>query len=127
MMQGYRSQIEAALEHSGGTHTFDDVVDMVRTNRAQFWTNRDSCAVTEVLQFPQKKVLHCFLAGGNMGDIVEMMPWAGQWGAMMGCTGFTIAGRKGWLRVLSRHGWRPTLHVMEIDPKACYSAANSQE
>ncbi len=126
-IHGYREPIERALAYSGGTHTFNDVVKMVRDHRAQLWTNRDSAAVTEILFYPQKRVLHCFLAGGKLADILEMMPYAAQWGQASGCTGFTVAGRKGWSRVLSRHGWRPKFTVMEMPLQACYGEQNMKE
>lgn len=108
----YRPQIEAALVYGGGTHLFVDVAQMVFDGRAQAWVNGGSIAVTEIVVYPRKKVLHCFLAGGKSREIIEMMPSAAKWGAMHGCTSFTIAGRRGWQRVLAKHGWRPTMQVM---------------
>lgn len=110
----YRPQIEAALEYAGGTHVHEDVAQMVAEGRAQMWVNGDSIAITEIITFPRKRVLHCFLAGGKSSEIVEMMDSAAAWGRRHGCSGFTIAGRKGWQRVLGKHGWRPTMTVMEM-------------
>lgn len=109
----YRPQIEAALVYAHGTHLFEDVVQMVAESRAQMWVNRDSVAITEIIAYPRKKVLHCFLAGGKSAEIIEMMDSAAAWGRLHGCSSFTIAGRKGWQRVLRKYGWRPTMTVME--------------
>ena len=127
----YRPQIEAALEYGGGTHTFEDVVQMLVENRAQAWVNGSSIAITEIVYFPRKRALHCFLAGGEMREIIEMMPSAAQFGADHGCTDFTIAGRKGWQRVLRRYGWSPRMTVMgwdisQIKP-LCYNADEAKE
>lgn len=110
----YRQQIEAALAYGGGTHLFEDVVEAVRDGRMQAWVNGDSIAITEIIAYPRKRVLHAFLAGGSMRGVLDMIDSAAAWGRAQGCTAFTIAGRKGWLRVLGRRGWTGTLHLMEF-------------
>jgi hypothetical protein len=111
-LEEYRPQIEAALAHGGDTHLFEDVVQGVIEGRMQAWLNEDTIAITEVVLFPRKKTLHCFLAGGQLRRVIEMMPSAIAWGQAQGCTAFTIAGRKGWIRVLSKYGWQPQLYVV---------------
>lgn len=108
-----RRHIEAALAYSGGTHEFEDVRWMIETGRAQIWVGPDGCAVTEILQFPRKKILHCFLAGGKMGQITDMLDSALAWGRAQGCEAFTIAGRSGWKRVLAPHGFKEVLVTLE--------------
>jgi N-acyl-L-homoserine lactone synthetase len=112
-LDNYRDQIESALVYGGGTHLFEDVVQMVVEGKAQAWVNNDSIAITEVVVYPRKKVLDGFIAAGKCKEIVEMMPSAIEWGRSIGCTGFTIAGRKGWTRILGRIGFRPHLLVLE--------------
>jgi hypothetical protein len=109
----YRGQIERALAYSGGTHLFEDVVEGVAAGRMQMWPNGDSVAVTEIIEYPRKKVLHVFLAAGRMSDLTDMIDAAFEWGKAYGCTAMTMAGRHGWRRVLARHGWQPVLSVME--------------
>lgn len=123
----YREPLERALQYSGGTHTFLDVVKMVHEGHAQLWVNGCSAAITEILTYPQKKVLHCFLAGGDLSELLDMLPDAARWGVKVGCEDFTMAGRPGWQRVLKRHGWRPTLTLMEISLPMCYKVANTNE
>ena len=53
--------IEAALEYSGGTHVYQDIVDAIGEGRMQLWLGERGCAVTEIVVFPRKKVLHVFL------------------------------------------------------------------
>jgi hypothetical protein len=104
---------------------------MLRDGRAQAWVNGDSIAITEIVIFPRKRSLHCFLAGGRMQDIIAMMPSAAQWGVANGCSDFTIAGRKGWQRVLGRYGWRPRMTVMGGDifnlASTCYGERKQKE
>lgn len=109
----YRSQIEAALEYSGGTHEFEDVVRAVLESRMQLWPGKRSVAVTEVVKYDRKKVLHIFLAGGEMDELIDMIDSAAEWGRTQGCTSLTMAGRKGWERVLNSHGFNPVMIVLE--------------
>lgn len=102
-----RDYLEAALEYSGGTHDFDDVVEAVLKGNMQLWCADDAAAVTEIIVYPKKKSLHVFLAGGNMDTLLEMYKSAEIWGKQLGCDAFTIAGRKGWQRVFNNHGFEP--------------------
>lgn len=113
ILEHSRPYLEAALEYSGGTHLLEDVVDMLVSGRGQLWPGKNCAAVTEIIAYPRKKVLHCFLAGGDMDEIISMLEDAKAWGRAQGCTGFTIAGRKGWKRVLADHGFTETLTVLE--------------
>lgn len=109
----YRKQIDAALKYSGGTHLFEDVVAAIASGHMQVWANGETVAVTEVLCYPRKKVLHVFLAGGNRKELFEMLESAWAWGQSIGCTGMTLAGRKGWMKLMGKFGFTPTLYVME--------------
>jgi hypothetical protein len=97
--------IEAALEYSGGTHTPSDIAVGVLNGTMQLWPAERACAVTEIVVYPNKKVLHVFLAAGEMDQIVDMQKSAEAWGKAQDCTAMTIAGRKGWSKVLKDHGY----------------------
>ena len=68
-----RPWIDDALEYSGGTHTFEDVYDRILDGKLQLWPAERGCAVTEIVVYPKKKVLHVFLAGGEMDQIIDMI------------------------------------------------------
>ena len=107
--------LEAALELSGGTHTLDDVVQAIIKGEMQFWPAPKGCAVTEIVNYPRKKVLHIFLAGGEMEQIIDMDDSAVEFAKMNGCTGMSIAGRRGWKRVLKDKGYEETFTVLGKD------------
>jgi hypothetical protein len=100
-----RPWIEAALDRCGGTHIFEDIVQGVLTGNMQLWPAEDAAAITEIVVFPRKKILNIFLAGGNMDTIVDMNESAAAFAKANGCDALTIAGRRGWARVLLDHGW----------------------
>lgn len=107
-----RSWIEDALEYAGGTHLFEDIVAAVIEGRMQLWAGEKGCAVTEIIVYPRKKVIHVFLAGGDMSQIIDFEESALEFGRMNGCTTMTLAGRKGWTKVLDKHGWKESFVVM---------------
>lgn len=94
-----------ALSYSGGTHEPTDVIEGILKGTMQLWPGPEACAVTEIVVYPNRKVLHVFLAAGKMEGIVDMQESAEQWGKLQGCTAMTIAGRKGWARVLKDVGY----------------------
>tara|TARA_R100000353_G_scaffold168531_1_gene131105 strand:- start:272 stop:655 length:384 start_codon:yes stop_codon:yes gene_type:complete len=108
-----RPWLQDALDAGGNTHTIEDVVDAVRKRIMQFWPAEDACAVTEILHFPRKKSLHIFLAGGNLDTIVDMRESAEHFAKINGCAMMSVSGRKGWQRVLGKHGYGNTLTVLE--------------
>ena len=108
-----KNWIEAALAYSGGTHSFQDIVDGVISGRMQLWAGDSGCAVTEISVYPKKKVLHVFLAAGDMSQIIDFQDSAIQFAKMNGCDSMTIAGRSGWKRVLDKHDCHEQFVVLE--------------
>lgn len=110
-----RPWIEAALDRGGNTHIFEDISDGVKKGLMQFWPAPDACAVTEIICYPRKKVLHIFLAGGNMDTIVDMDESAVHYAKISGCHGVSVAGRKGWQKVLDSRGYKPFIVSLAKD------------
>ena len=97
--------IEDALEYARGTHTIDDIWDGVVTGQFQFWPGDKSAIITEVQIYPQKKVMHIFLAGGELNELLEMEKSVRAFAKTIGCNSMSISGRRGWLRIFERDGW----------------------
>jgi len=112
-LERLRQHVEAALEYSGGTHHFDDVLDMVRDSRLQVWPATGSIVLTEIIVYPRLKNLHYFLAGGDLDELSRMRPIIESWGKSVGCTRVTLAGRRGWSKTfLQDEGYRPQWSVL---------------
>ena len=101
-----RDWIQSALDKGGNTHDYIHVVESVLKGEMQLWAGKDGCAVTEIVVYPNKKVLHVFLAGGKLEQITDMHDNAVQWAKTQGCVGMTIAGRPGWKKILDKYGWK---------------------
>ena len=100
-----RPWIEAALEYSGGTHEFEDIVKNIAESKMQLWPAERGCIVTEIVVYPRKKVINIFLAGGELDQILDMDEDVKAWAKEHGCTGATMAGRLGWKKPLASLGW----------------------
>ena len=106
----WQELIEPALYQ--GTHTIGDVEAMIEDGYAKLWLGENSAAVTEIIIYPKCRVLHLWLCGGDMDEITEqMLPMAEKYAIEQGCTRMTTGGRKGWDRVMSKHGFTPIASV----------------
>lgn len=106
-MERCRVWIESALEYSGDTHDFDDIVAGVEAGLMQFWPAQDSCVVTEIAAYPKHKALNIFLAGGNMDTLMDMFPSVEEFARINECKRVTLSGRPGWQKVMDQHGFKP--------------------
>ncbi len=101
-----RKWIEAALEYSGGTHDFEDIVAGLHRGVLQLWPTPKGCIVTEIVVYPKKKVLNVFLGGGELEQILDMHSDVIAWAKAQGCAALTMTGRFGWKKPLKAHGWK---------------------
>ena len=110
-----RPWIESALALSGGTHLFQDVVECVKLGTMQFWNAPKGCMVTEILNYPRKKVFHIFLAGGDLNQIKDFSDSAIHFAKLNGCTAMSLAGRRGWVKALADLGWEEKFTTMSVE------------
>ena len=112
-LERLRQHVEAALEYSGGTHQFEDVLEMVEKNKLQVWPATQSIVLTEIIVYPRLKNLHYFLAGGDLDELSRMRPMIESWGKSIGCTRVSLAGRRGWAKTfLKDEGYSPQWTVL---------------
>jgi GNAT superfamily N-acetyltransferase len=100
--------IQAALAHSGGTHTIEDVVDGIEDGRFRFWPGGRSAAVTQTWDEPRLRTLNIWLAGGDLRELRAMGVAIEEWARSHGY-GRVVAGglshKRGWLRVAAALGF----------------------
>ena len=101
-----RKYIEDALEYTKGTHTLDDIWNGVVRGDFQFWPGDKSAIITEIQIYPQTKVMHIFLAGGDLEELLQMEKSVRAYAQTIGCNSMSISGRRGWLRIFERDGWK---------------------
>ena len=108
-----KDQIKRGLEYAHGEYTLDDVWQAIATEKAQLWYGNTSVIVTEIVETPQLRSMHFFLAAGNLDEIEAMYPLIEEYAALEKCVRLTMAGRPGWERTfLTRsQGWEP-MHMV---------------
>lgn len=101
-----------ALEYGGATHTLVDLIDALEAGDARIWVGPGAAIVTQLHDVPTGRVLHFWLAAGELAAVIELQQEAIEWGQTVGCTRATLSGRKGWAKALAGDGWRPELVLM---------------
>jgi len=91
-----------ALEYGNGTHSLEDVAMALDKDEMQLWAGRNTVLVTEILTHPQKKIIHVFLAAGNLEEVFEILPYVEKHGKNEGCSEMSMAGRVGWEKVIKK-------------------------
>ena len=104
-MLPYRKMLVEALNHSGGSHTFQNIVDAVQNEVMQFWPMEKSCLVTEVINYPNLKTLHIFLAGGDLEEIKTIDSTLEFLCQEIGADYISLSGRRGWIKALADIGY----------------------
>ena len=100
--------LEKALHYAGDYHTWDDVVAGLREGRQQIFDGPSGSIVTEIVQLPRKRFVHCWLLGGRLPEVLDLVPEIEKHAIANDCAELMASGRRGWDRVLPRHGWQIT-------------------
>lgn len=101
----YRELLDMALERAGGTHTYEDVLELISIGEMFFWPASKSCMVTEIVQYPRKRALHVFLAAGDLEEIKNMECSLIAFAKSLKCSALSMSGRKGWTKALRDMNW----------------------
>lgn len=110
--EAHVARLQAALEHSTGGYTVEDVMAEVATGHMQLWLGDNATAVTQIVDMPRKKVCQIFLAAGDYDELAKMEVDAAAWAKAQGCDAMMQSGRRGWTRRLGGD-WREAFTVME--------------
>lgn len=115
IVRSLAQRLEKALRIGGRTHDIGDVAAGLQTGRFQWWPRKDSGTVTEIVVYPKGPVLNVFLAAGDLDDVLALVPDMKTFAKAQGCSRITCIGRRGWERVLPKHGWRITGTAFALD------------
>lgn len=112
----YEKYVTDALEYCNGTHDLQDVADQIAAGDLQFWPANETVLITQLIQYPKRKSIHIFLAGGNIDEIVRMEEDVFAWARENGCDLLTFCGRLGWGRSeLKNRGYKVDHYMMSKD------------
>jgi hypothetical protein len=104
-------RLREALAHAGSTHTVQDVIALARQGRAQFWQEGNTLVVTEVIDYPQRRVVRLWLAAGDLRDAEATLPRIEAWAKERGATMVEAVGRAGWRNSARERGFTATAVV----------------
>jgi len=97
-------QLKRACERFGERTTHDVLVQLV-TGNAQLWKLDDCWAVTEIANYPRKRVAVLSLCAGTfpVHQVREMREMLHKWAGHYRADEIRIVGRRGWLRFLPEY------------------------
>ena len=98
--------IEMARKHSEGELETDDFLEPLTHGDMQLWiatedNNMHSAMVTQIVPYPQKKILRVILiAGSDFKRLYEFNDMIESFAIRTGCSAMELWGRKGWKKLL---------------------------
>jgi len=98
--------IEMARKHSEGELETDDFLEPLTHGDMQLWiatedNNMHSAMVTQIVPYPQKKILRVILiAGSDFKRLYEFNDMIESFAIRTGCSAMELWGRKGWKKML---------------------------
>ena len=115
--------LENAIEYSDGKFSLRDTRENLEKTLAQLWVGYDSeglCVtfVTEIIEYPQKRVLLIKFLGGRRFDTwVHRIDFLREFAYEKGCTAIELYGRPGWEKVLKKFSYQKMYSVLVLDLK----------
>lgn len=118
--------LESSL-YVGNEFTIDDLYKEVKNKLGLLWMGFSDeggvygAAITEIIQYPKKKVFLIKYLGTKPGAMAPMIDTAmdvfRKLAVDTGCDVVQLHGRKGWVNVLKPYGYEPIKYVCELDLK----------
>lgn len=102
------ARIREALNESGTATTWEDIVSGLKAGKYQIFWNNYGCAVTEVLQLGQRRVLHVWFVVGHVPETIsDLQAQTLRHARLIGCSQitFTPTGDE-WSAVMLALGWK---------------------
>lgn len=101
----FRAEMDRMLELQGGFYTYEDIMDHIREGKMQSFAKGNTWVITQVDEFPRKKVLTVVFVIGDMDTLHEIEPDLERFRKEIQADVMTTTGRMGWLR-RSFDGWK---------------------
>ena len=98
-------RIEKALDRDG-THAWSDMVELLKAGKCQMFWNDHGAWITEIIQFPRAKHLHCWVVAGELPGVMDIQKQVEKYSKAMNCNRITATARTGWKHVAREYGWK---------------------
>jgi len=98
-------KMERALKHGGELYTLNDIEDAIRTGKMQSHVKGNTWIITEVHDFPRKRVVNILFVVGELEEAMAAELEIEEWAKSIGADGLTAIGREGWWKFHTL-GWK---------------------
>lgn len=89
-----------------GLLKIDDIEKALATGEAMLWPGEKSAIVSEFVTYPSgERASQVMSAGGDLDEILHMVPGMEAFARLNGCSTSVVEGRKGWQKVLAAAGY----------------------
>ena len=103
---GMKRKFDRMLEQCGGLYTIDDIEELIENGKMQSFVQGDTWIVTQVNEFPRRKVLEIVFVVGFISDAIQALPQMYAFADKIGATLIMASNaRDGWW-TYAQPGWK---------------------
>lgn len=101
----YQEKMSRVLRRMGGLYSFEDIMDKIRTGHMQSFAHRNTWVVTEVHDYPRRRVLDILFLVGDIADVHVLHHKVVTFAEGCGATLIRAFGRPGWTIFVRAYNW----------------------
>jgi hypothetical protein len=101
----YIQRLQKGLDAMGNTHSLEDIVELIKDGHMQSFVFNETWAITQIVDFPRRRVMEIFLVAGDMKDAVPLHDQVLAYAREQGCEIVRCFGRDGWSKWAFPRGW----------------------
>lgn len=105
------SRMGRALREGGNTHTLQDILHEISEGKKQSFAYGSTWAITQVLDFPRKRVLELFMVVGIGCELAILEEQIVEYGKKIGADFIRTQARRGWKNKAKEMGWKHTHNI----------------
>lgn len=94
-----------ALKAGGDTHSLEDILSEIKSGHKQSFALGKTWVITQVLDFPRRRVLELFLVVGHGDDLPALEEQITEYARSIGADFIRTSGRPGWKKHAKQMGW----------------------
>jgi hypothetical protein len=107
--------LESGVQKGGKTHSIRDIVEALKAGQMQAFLNDGAIAITQVVDFPQKRVLEVLWCAGVLDEVMNLKPKLVEFAKEQNCKMGRAYVRPGLVVPMEQAGWRKAQTVMFFD------------